>query len=432
MRSRLAVCVLGVWSLLASTTSQAQPPGTIAPSRIYAPAPYDASNSWPAWGVPGYDNYANARVPASGQYGAGPDGLITEQISGDRGFDYEDTPVDRFLTAAVKSTWIRLEYLNWRIEGPGKSLLGSPVAGTVDPSQPFQATISGLPATAQVPTTSALHFRNVQGIRGTMGLPTSAGTLEANYFAFSRATNGQFLAVAAPAPLAPQLQIQYATSTLLNGQPSNNLFLYDSSFEVVQNSQLFGAEANWIANSPYETGFVVRPLAGFRYINVKEGLLQLGTFDHEGQLAPALVSTINSNVDNRIYAPQLGMRFEWVDQWFTLGIEPKVAFGVNQYAATVRTDRLRSAGDPTVITSANGNHFAPVGDFSVYGKIHLRDNFSLFVSYQLMVANGISRPADNIFYNDNGSAQPAGIVVDPGFRSMVWQGLTVGGELKFR
>ena len=149
-------------------------------------------------------------------------------------------------------------------------------------------------------------------------------------------------------------------------------------------------------------------------------------------MAPALVSDINSNVDNRIYAPQFGMRFEWVDQWFTLGIEPKVAFGVNQYDATVRTDRLRSAGDPTVITSANGSRFAPVGDFSVYGKIHLRDNFSLFVSYQVMIASGISRPGDNIFYNDNGSTQPAAIVVDPSFRSMVWQGLTVGGEVKFR
>ncbi len=406
MRSRLAVCVLGVWSLLASTTSQAQPPGTIAPPRIYAPAPYDASNSWPAWGVPAYDNYASARVPADGQFGAGPDGLITEQISGDRGLAYEDTPVDRFLTAAAKSTWIRLEYMDWRFEGPGNSLLGSPVAGIVDPSQPFQATIAGRPAIVQIPTTSALRFPNLQGIRGTFGLPTSAGTLEANYFAFSSSTNGQFLAVLPPDPLAPELQVQYATSTLLNGQPSNNLFLYDSSFEVSQSTRLMGAEANWIANSPYETGFVTRPLVGFRYIDFQEHLLQRGTFDQQGLLAVPLVSDINSDATNRIYAPQLGMRFEWVDQWFTLGFEPKVAFGVNQYEASVRTDRLRSPGDPTVITSANGNRFAPVGDFSVYGKIHLRDNFSVFVSYQVMVASGISRPADNIFYNDNGSTPP--------------------------
>ncbi len=432
MRSRLAVCVLGVWSLLASTTAQAQPPGTIAPPRIYAPAPYDASNSWPAWGVPGYDNYANARMPAEGQYGAGPDGLITEQISGDRGWDYEDTPADRFLSAVAKSTWIRIEYLQWNFEGPGRELMGSSVSGIVDPSDPFQVTIAGEPHTAQVPTTEALHFRNVQGIRGTIGLPTNAGTFEANYFAFQRSRSSQFLAVAPVDPLAPELQIQYVTSTFLNGQPSNNLFFYDASFQFFQNTRMFGAEANWIANSPYDTGFLVRPLAGFRYIDTREQLFQRGTFDQQGILSPALVSDINSDVTNRVYAPQLGVRFEWADQWFTLGFEPKVAFGVNQYDATVRTDRLRSPGDPTVITTASGNHFAPIGDFSVYGKIHLRDNFSLFVSYQIMVANGISRPADNIFYNDNGAAQPAGIVVDPGFQRMVWQGLTVGGEVRFR
>jgi hypothetical protein len=432
MRSRLAVCVLGVWSLLASTTSQAQPPGTIAPPRIYAPAPYDASNSWPAWGVPAYDNYAEARVPTYGQYGSGPDRIVTERISGDRGFDYEDTPADRFLSAAMKSTWMRVEYLSWDFQGPGDTLLGSPVAGVVDPSQPFQATIAGQPATVQVPTTSALRFRNLQGIRGTIGLPTSLGTFEGNYFAFSSSINGQILNVPPQDPLAPQLQIQYATSTLLNGQPSNNLFLYDSSFEVSQQTQMMGAEANWIANSLYETGFVARPLAGFRYIDFKEGLLQRGTFDQEGLLNPPLVSDIRSNAVNRIYAPQIGMRFEWVDHWFTLGFEPKVAFGVNQYDATVRTDRLRSAGDPTVITKANGTQFAPVGDFAVYGKIHLRDNLSVFVSYQVMVASGISRPGDNILYNDNGSTQPAAIVADPHSRNMVWQGLTVGGEVKFR
>jgi len=57
----------------------------------------------------------------------------------------------------------------------------------------------------------------------------------------------------------------------------------------------------------------------------------------------------------------------------------------------------------------------------------------VFVSYQVMFASGISRPANNIFYNDNGpDPNPPAIVVDPSFKSMVWQGLTVGGELKFR
>jgi hypothetical protein len=432
MRSRFAVCVLGVWSLLVPGLAPAQSPGTIASPRIYAPAPYDASNSWPAWGVPAYDYYANERGPIENQYGVGPDGLITEDISGNKGFDYEDTPVDRFLTATAKATWIRVEYLQWDFEGPGDHLLGSPVAGVVDPSVPFQATIAGQPATVQVPTTRALNFRNVQGMRGTIGLPTNAGTFEANFFGFDRAKSSQFLTVAPPPPLAPETQIQFATSTFLNGQLSTNLFLYDSSFEVFQTTRMFGTEANWVARSPYETGFVVRPLAGFRYVDFQERLFQRGTFDQQGLLVPPLQSDIDSDANNRIYAPQLGLRFEWVDHWFTLGFEPKVAFGVNKFDASVRTERLRSPGDPAVLTTDDGTHFAPIGDFSVYGKIHLRDNFSLFVGYQLMVAAGISRPANNIFYNDNGSAQPAGIVVSPGFESMIWQGLNVGGEIRFR
>lgn len=434
MRSRLVVCVLGFWSLVATGTSQAQQPvpGTIAPPRIYAPAPYDASNSWPAWGVPAYDYYADAPGRFDPQYGIGPDGLMTEQISGDKGFDYEDTPVDRFLTATAKSMWLRGEYLQWNFEGPGDQLLGSPVAGVVDPSRPFQATIAGQPATVQIPTTSALRFRNVQGFRGTVGLATNAGTLEANYFVFNRDQSTQFLAVA-PAPvLAPETQVQYATSTLLSGQPSNNLFLYDSSFQVSQNTQMFGAEANWVAKSPYEQGFVVRPLAGFRFIDFHERLFQRGTFNQQGFLDPPLVSDIDSDANNRIYAPQLGLRLEIVNRWLTLGFEPKVAFGVNTYDAMVRTERLRSPGDPAVQTTESGNHFAPIGDFSVYGKLNLRDNFSLFGSYQIMVANGISRPANNIYYNDNGSANPAAIVVDAGFQQMVWQGFTIGGELRFR
>lgn len=433
MRSRLVVCVLGILSLVASKATQAQPvPGTIAPPRIYAPAPYDASNSWPAWGVPAYDNYAAGPGMMQPQYGAGPDGLITEQISGDRGGDYEDSPFDRFLIAATKSMWIRTEYMHWNFDGPGSKLLGSPVAGVVDPSRPFQATIAGQPATVQIPTTSGIEFRNVQGVRAMWGLDTTAGSLEASYHYFSQAESNLFLGVA-PAPvLAPETQVQYGTSTLLNGQPSNNLFLYDSSFEITQHSQMFGAEANWVSKSPYEYGLVTRAMLGFKYLDFQEQLFQRGTFDQQGSLEPPLVSEIDSSASNRIMAPQLGLRLEFVSQLLTVGFEPKVAFGINSYDASVRTERLRSPGDPEVRTNEEGNHFAPIGDFTVYGKLHLRDNFSIFGSYQIMVANGISRPANNIFYNDNGAANPAAIVVDADFERMVWQGFTVGAEWRFR
>ena len=184
--------------------------------------------------------------------------------------------------------------------------------------------------------------------------------------------------------------------------------------------------------SPYEEGLIVRGLGGFRYFDFHERLFQRGTFNQQGALDPPLVSDIDSDVNNRVYAPQLGVRFEYVHPWVTFGFEPKVAFGVNTIDADVSTNHLRSPGDPAVSTRKSDTRFAPVGDFSVYTKLHLRDNLTLNVGYQIIIADGISRPANNIFYNDNGPSQPAAIVVDPGFRRMIWQGLTLGGEIRFR
>ncbi len=429
MRSRFAVCMLGAWSLIvsASMSAQAQP---APPPGMYAPG---------AENVPGF-NYPNpGRIDGNQQYGPGPDRLITERIPSENGGFYEDTPVDRFLKNVAKSTWIRLEYMQFTFDDPGHTVLGSRVAGEVDPTRPFRATVSDQPATVRVPTTSALHFKDIQGLRGTIGLPTSIGSFEASFLAFDRAHANEKQIVPPPGDLTgaspvlnPSAQIQIATSTLVNGQLGTNLFLYDTSFQIFQNSQFFGAEANWIGKSPYEDGLVVAPMAGFRYIDFHERLFQRGEFSQLGTLDPPLFSEINSDANNRVFAPQIGMRFEFVQPRYTLGVEPKVGLGVNIYDADVSTVRLRSFGDPRVSTSKSGAHLATVGDLSMYGKFHVHDNFSLKVSYQIMVAGGMSRPANNILYNDNGPSQPAAIVVDPSFRSMFWQGFTVGGEFRFR
>ncbi len=433
---RFVVCMFGALSLLASATAQAQPaPGTISQPMSYAPAPYNAPNSGPEYGAPAY-NYPQPtqRLTADQLYGPGPDGLITERVQAEGGLGYADTPMDRYLTSVGKSTWLRLEYMDWVFDRPGNTLLGSQVAGQTDPSKStgFQATIAGQPATVRVPTTENLKFQNQQGIRGTFGLDTTMGTFETSFFAFQHDTSSDFQLVPPALVLNPAAQIQIATSTLTNGQPGTNLFLYDQSFKVVQTNSFFGAEANWIGKSPYEDGFVTRPSFGFRYLDFAEKNYQTGVFDQQGLLDPPVVSHIDSDANNRVYAPQIGMRFEFVQPWFTVGFEPKVAFGVNTFDNSVSTVELRSTGDPRVTTTDSGVKFAPIGDFSVYSRIRLRDNFSLNVGYQVMVASGISRPANNILYNDNGSGQPAAVVVKSDFQNMVWQGLNVGCELRFR
>jgi len=157
-----------------------------------------------------------------------------------------------------------------------------------------------------------------------------------------------------------------------------------------------------------------------------------GGFDGTVDLDPPLVSTIGSHVDNEIFAPQFGLRIELVHRWFSLAFEPRVAAGVNSYRAMVFTDQLTDFADPRVTSSQAGHKIALVGDFRLSGKLRITESVSLFVGYDLMIASGISRAHDNVYYNDNGEGTLPAIRVAPGFETMWWQGLAVGAEIRFR
>lgn len=438
MRGLLAVIALGVWSWATATTALAQyPPGTIPPPQMYAPSPYGSSSQWPEDGIPAYEFPGQQRIPCD-EYGAGPDRMITERLPNDRGGSYEDTPADRFLSSLLRATYYRVEYLNWTFREPGRVLLGSGVAGQIDPSRDFEATISSNVGTVRVPTTDRLRFNDTQGIRGTFGITTSAGDFEANYMAFQK-HESDFFEIIPPAPiLSPADQTLLATSTLSNGALGTNLFIYDRSFRMTQTGRFTGAETNWVWATPYVEGLAARPLIGFRYFQFQEQLNQRGVFDSQGGLLDGqgqptqLVSEIDSGVTNRVFAPQLGMRLEYLSRWVTLGAEPKVGFGLNSFDADVTTFRLRSPGDPRVRSSESGNHFSPIFDLSLYARLHLRQNFTLSVGRQFLYASGISRPAENIFYNDLGTGSPnAAIGVNPAFQPMFWHGWNFAAELRF-
>ena len=217
--------------------------------------------------------------------------------------------------------------------------------------------------------------------------------------------------------------------------------------------------AAYIANDPdVGPGLKLMPIVGFRYLEVTEGLFQTGVFNggfdgvvdfgedlnsngmldtgedinNDGLLDLGLVSTIDSRVNNEIYAPQIGFRLQFEHEWFHLGFEPKLALGVNRYEMAVETNQLRSFGDPRTHESRRGSRFAQVADFRFFMKLFPSDNLELFVAYDITVAGGLSRAHDNVYYNDNGQSEPPAIGVDPGFETVWWQGLTVGGQIWLR
>lgn len=403
--------------------------------------PYEVQG--PAWYSPGeMQGPSSGYQPWTPPYQPGPANWSWDNASGspDNGWDYENTPLDEFLGDVARNSYFRMEYLHYSFKNPSDRLLGSAILSQADPSVPFDVTDTGgqLAGQARVPTTGDLQYPDGSGIRGTLGIPLIGGVLEANIFYFDQVEDRSFIDRLGdqttnnpfndPDPPAQFL----ATSTLTNGQLGNNLLIYDDSFTSTTKADLWGSEINYIFDAYLpEPMFQIRPMFGFRYLDFNEELNQVGVFDQQDMLVTPLVSRISSYSENSIYAPQIGLRAEMVSRWLTLGIEPKLAAGVNVYETSVITQSLRSPGDPLTKTTESGEEFSLVGELSIYAKLHIRQNFAITVGYQATVMNQIARPHSSILYNDNGANADPAIVTRSSHERFDFGGINVSGELRF-
>lgn len=403
--------------------------------------PYEVQG--PAWYSPGeMQGPTSGWQPYTPPYQPGPANWSWDNVSGnpDNGWDYENTPLDEFLEDVARNSYFRLEYLHYAFKNPSDRLLGSAILSQDDPSVPFQVTNAGglLAGEARVPTTGDLQYPDSSGIRGTIGVPLVGGTLEANIFYFDQVEDPSVIDRLGDQttnnPLNPvnPLPQFIATSTLTNGQLGNNLLLYDDSFSTNITADLWGSEINYVFDAYLPEPMIqLRPIVGFRYLDLKESLNQVGVFDQQDQLVTPLVSRISSFSENSVYAPQIGLRGELVSRWLTLGIEPKLAAGVNVYETSVITQSLRSPGDPLVRTTASGEEFSLVGELNLYARIHIRQNFAVTVGYQATFMDQVTRAHSSILYNDNGPTADAAIVTSPSHERFDFGGLNVSGEIRF-
>jgi hypothetical protein len=429
---RLTIAVVGL--LLINTAARAQYDGVANVS-----GPYGGYGGYPAapitWGnnPSGYDSHG--KMPLTGEYVDGPARWAYGDLSGDRGGLYENSPMDEFVKDLVTDSFFRIEYLNWTMKKPGDTLLGSGTNATLNPRRPFRVSSgNALLGEARVLSTTRLELDNLDGIRATLGIPLVSGTIEGSIYAFedSHTTDGVFSGLGEPAPGNVVVLPQFiANTTLTNGVQGTNAFLYDSSYRMAFRNRVWGSDINYVLEA-YDPnpGLQLRPLIGIRYYDQSENFTQIGVFDDDGQI-PELSSEIHSDSTNHVYLAQIGLRAELVSRWLTVGLEPKVGLGVNDYESSVSTIRLRSQGDPAVRTEDSGARIAPFGELALYSRIHISENFSISVGYTVVIIDNITRPHSSILYNDNGPSNPAGFVVAPSFDTMYYQGINVGGELRF-
>lgn len=387
---------------------------------------------WVACLVLGVTNAHGQSLPsgAYGPYGPAPAPgeyvdpyIVQELLPPDRGLWWD---VDQRLNQAIQDTshgmWFRLEWLSTNVDAPGHTLLGASLASVPDPREPFVVLLpGGAIATAAVLDTSSVDFDNINGIRGTWGIPLSFGHIETSAWGTENSTS-VIRTDLLPATDPLQDVDVIATSLFTNGLPGSTVVLYDGSFGAKYSTEIFSAETNLYYNyQAPRLGLRIQPLVGFRFVDYDEALLQVGSYDNSsglnpgGVLADPIVRRIESVVDNDVYGLQTGFRTEFVHQLVTLGIEPKVALGYNHYEARVSTNNLRTSPYDPIVTDGltesteTQNLLAPYADFAMYAKVHVNESLHIRVGWNYTMFTNMSRADDNIYYNDLGTANPPAV-----------------------
>ncbi len=235
-------------------------------------------------------------------------------------------------------------------------------------------------------------------------------------------------------------------------------------FSAVNNSFLWGAEANARSNLLCNCDFFLDGLVGFRTLglyeslDVRESITQiLPTMAPGGAIIPP-GSTFNFDDNyktrNQFYGTQIGTVAEFRRGPWSLNVTGKVGLGVTNQNVTISGSQFSSLSNgttqslgfgvlanPNIIGSHSRNVFTVVPEVGVNVGYQLTDNLRLFVGYNFLYWSSVVRPGMQINrgVNPTMAFATAGVPVvgppPPGFAfnsSGFWaQGLTVGMELRW-
>lgn len=390
----------------------------------------------------------------------GPSNSIYEQLPDDLGFLHEDSPLERALTNVFRHSYFRAEYLLWSGTRPGDVLLGAtPTAGFVAPTidapvYPNTFVVPTNPVTGTVdravePSLSAFDVKNMNGFKGTMGLPIGPGAIELSAFVLATRQNrfdGTSLIIPAqPADLLSTPPVPIAVPGRYIGQPINvggiqQVMLYDSGYQAIMKTSIYGGEANYVFDAPNAgTGDLLTfsPVVGFRYLNYLESLYQGGGYSFVTDATTNPVTTtpkgrsLASQSNNNSYGPQFGVRAEATISKVTFGAEPKIMLGLNSYTASLSTINVptnTTTSDVAFNFHKKATTFSPIADLRLYTRINVSQRMNVYAAYNVMYVGSISRPYDSIGYNITANGNG---LFTPSFTDTIIQGLSVGGELQF-
>ncbi|HYV35327.1 MAG TPA: BBP7 family outer membrane beta-barrel protein [Gemmataceae bacterium] len=420
-----------------------------------------------------------------------PDPQTTDQKKADpkAGADTEKLPAPQALPAAADATpcdpcfFLNADYLLWWIRrGPATAFVTTaPDNGTG---------LIGDPSTRILYGQGGINYDTFSGVR--LGAGWNFGCdrfwgLEASGFLLE-SRSAHFAAASDPAgnPFLLRPFLSVVTTEESGVVIANSIAPGRVQGDIIIDShtRLWSYEANLVAHSIREANRRFDLFVGYRSmaldenLNIQEDLtlIDAGASIFQtspvGQTSSVLTPGAGSNIvvldqfstHNRFYGGQIGGRFQWLWNCWTLDLTAKLALGVTHEAVTI--DGVSTLNDPT---TAAGTIVTPGGLLALAGVpgtnsgVYSRDRFAVIPEMDLQVHcdltchvrasfgytgvywSAVARPGDQIDRNVNPKLVPTGIVAgdfDPkteqtrptfAFRDNgFWaHGVTLGVELRY-
>ncbi len=484
MTGRIPFGLLTLLTALACVPIQAQDPMGPASGYGAQPGGYQSSLVGPGQYSAPPGSYQMAPLPG---VAGPPPRTIYEELPDDLGFTDRDTPLGRILTETFRHSWFRAEYLLWNISGPGNGVLGAQTADgvTANPTGlvpnttggsanipissgvSFNQTVNGVTGTSQSPGLSDFQISNLNGFRGTYGLPFSFGEMELSAFVLgSNSQNFTPAAVNIPGSLI-QTQITAipavtpgstlsadGTNDAVNGRSATfisqailvdgqrtpfaqgNFINYDINYQAKLTTSVWGSEANFVMNGvDPNSPFQLRPSFGFRYFNFQDRLLQGGQYNQPNPSDPTVnivvARQINSAANNNLLGPQISARAEFTYSRLLIGFEPKLMFAVNTWQSSLNTSNVLSSVDPAQNLTQHGTTFSPLVDLKGYSNIAVSKNLSAYLAYNFIWTGSVNRSANDIVYNKNSTTGNSDFFLQKNYSATYLQGLSLGFEYRY-
>lgn len=234
---------------------------------------------------------------------------------------------------------------------------------------------------------------------------------------------------------SPSLRVPFVNVPPGAGFPlgSSSFVLADPGFaaggQALSSSiQFWGIEGNGLYRAYAEPGLSVSVLAGFRYIDLREGLTIASTENLLGAFAgTSYTANDNFATKNQFFGAQLGVKAEKQFGQFDGSAVAKVALGDNRQTVSIYGNSIvtgNSFGVPAGITPGgiftqatnigrqSRNQFAVVPEAQLEVGYHVSSGMRIFVGYDFIYLNNVVRPGNQIDTTINFTGNPA--ITPPG------------------